>query len=112
MPAGLPAVLGAMIFTVFVGEAVCANTPVATQAAASEPAIWRNNLLKAMVPFLLTWIPRLLPGSARLFSRAAVSIIATKAGARPSPAHGPTDAPVAVARGRSNMRDTAKRARS
>src|SRR6266849_8598708 len=101
-----------MIFTGLVGYAVCANTPVARQTAATDPAIWRSKLLKAMVPFLLTWIPRLLLRSARLFSPAAVSIIATKAGARPSPAHGLTDAPVAVARRRSNMRDTAKRARS
>src|SRR6266852_3057186 len=102
-----------MIFTGFVGYAVCANTPVARQTAATDPAIWRSNLLRAMVPFLLTQILRSLPTSARLFFRpAAVSIITTKVGARPSPAHGLTGAPVAVARRRSSMRDNARRARS
>jgi hypothetical protein len=39
-----------MIFTGFVGYAVCAKTPAARQAAATDPAIWRSNLLKAMIP--------------------------------------------------------------
>jgi hypothetical protein len=39
-----------MIFTGFVGYAVCANAPLARQTAATDPAIWRSNLLKAMIP--------------------------------------------------------------
>jgi hypothetical protein len=39
-----------MIFTGFVGYTICASAPVARQTAATDPAIWRSNLLKAMIP--------------------------------------------------------------
>src|ERR1700704_5662807 len=111
MSAGPPAEEGTMIFTGFVGYAVCANAPVARQTAATDSAIWRSNLLKAM--FLPPdWIPRLLRIRCDYFLPAADPIIAIKAAARPSPAHGPMDAPVAVARCRSKMRGNAGRARS
>src|SRR5258706_12950489 len=102
-----------MILTGFVGYAICASAPVARQTAATDPAIWRSTLLKAMIPSSsLDTATALLTSSARLFfSPAADPIIATKAAARPSPAHGPMDAPVAAARWRSKMGDNARRAR-
>src|SRR5258706_16144258 len=100
-----------MISTGFVGCEVGPNPRGGGQTAATDPAIWRSNLLKAM--FLPPdWIPRLLRSRCDYFLPAADPIIAIKAAARPSPAHGPMDAPVAVARCRSKMRGNAGRARS
>src|SRR5882724_5727016 len=100
-----------MIFTGFVGYAICASAPVARQTAATDPAIWRSNLLKVMIPSSSPDTATAHEFGAVIFSPAADPIIATKAAARPSPAHGPMDAPVAVARCRSKMRDNARRAR-